>query len=43
MAAAMPHAELIVYDGVGHVAHEEAPAETIGDVRAFLAALSPAS
>lgn len=43
MAAAMRHAELIVYDGVGHVAQEEAPSGTIADVRAFLAALSPAS
>lgn len=37
MAAAIPDARLIVYDGVGHVAHEEAPERSIMDVRAFLA------
>lgn len=33
-------ARLIVYDGVGHVAQEEAPDATAHDVAAFLAALS---
>lgn len=37
MAAAIPDAELIVYPGVGHVAHEEAADQSIADVRAFLA------
>lgn len=37
MAAAIPNAKLIYYDGVGHTAQEEAPEETIADVRAFLA------
>ena len=37
MAAAIPGAKLIVYPGVGHVAHEEASAQSIADVRAFLA------
>ncbi|MEO1252872.1 MAG: alpha/beta hydrolase [Pseudomonadota bacterium] len=36
---AMPNAELIVYDRVGHVPHEEAPALTLGDARAFLSGL----
>ena len=36
MAAAMPDAQLIVYEGVGHVAQEEAPARTLTDLRAFL-------
>jgi pimeloyl-ACP methyl ester carboxylesterase len=39
MAAAVPEAELIVYPGVGHVAHEEAAEQSIFDVRAFLAAV----
>lgn len=37
IAAAIPDATLIVYPGVGHVAHEEAAKQTIADVRAFLA------
>ncbi|MFZ5616927.1 MAG: alpha/beta hydrolase [Pseudomonadota bacterium] len=37
MEAAIPNARLIVYEGVGHVAQEEAPEETVADVRAFLA------
>ncbi|MFN3960252.1 MAG: alpha/beta fold hydrolase [Parvularculaceae bacterium] len=37
LAAAIPDARLIVYPGVGHVAHEEAAERTISDVRAFLA------
>ncbi len=36
MAAAIPEAELIVYEGVGHVAHEEIAEKTIADVRVFL-------
>ncbi len=36
MEMAISGAELIVYDGVGHVAHEEAPARSIDDVLAFL-------
>lgn len=39
MEAALPNARLIVYDGVGHVAHEEEPEKTISDVRAFLSAV----
>lgn len=34
--AAMPQAELIVYDDLGHILQEEAPARTVEDVRAFL-------
>ena len=34
--AAIPDAELIVYDDLGHILHEEAPARTLEDVRAFL-------
>lgn len=37
MAAAIPDARLIVYDGVGHVAHEEAAEQSIADVKTFLA------
>lgn len=36
MAAAIPNSKLVYYDGVGHVAQEEAPVETLADVRAFL-------
>ncbi|MCB2097917.1 MAG: alpha/beta hydrolase [Parvularculaceae bacterium] len=36
MAAAMPNATLIIYDGVGHVAQEEASVASIADVRTFL-------
>lgn len=39
MAAAMPRANLVTYEGVGHTAHEEAPEKTLEDVRNFLAAL----
>ncbi|WP_429912854.1 alpha/beta fold hydrolase [Glycocaulis sp.] len=35
-ADAMPDARLITYEGAGHVAMEEIPAETAADVRAFL-------
>jgi pimeloyl-ACP methyl ester carboxylesterase len=37
MAAVIPNSELIIYPGVGHVAHEEAAVRSIADVRAFLA------
>lgn len=33
----LPDARLVVFDGLGHVPHEEAPAETVGAVRRFLA------
>lgn len=36
--AAMPDAEVIVYDDLGHILHEEAPERSLTDVRAFLAA-----
>ncbi len=36
LAEAISGAELIVYPGVGHVAHEEAAERSINDVRAFL-------
>lgn len=39
IAAAIPGARLIVYQGVGHVAHEEAAEQSIADVRAFLASV----
>ncbi len=39
MAAAISNAQLIVYPGVGHVAHEEAAEQSIADVRAFLASV----
>ena len=34
--AAMPQARMITYPGLGHVVHEEAPAQTLADLRAFL-------
>jgi len=34
--AAIPNAELVVYDGVGHVPQEESPQRTAADARAFL-------
>tara|TARA_R110002095_G_scaffold103947_2_gene91087 strand:- start:860 stop:1801 length:942 start_codon:yes stop_codon:yes gene_type:complete len=33
----LPQAELIIYDDLGHILHEEDPARTVADVRAFLA------
>jgi pimeloyl-ACP methyl ester carboxylesterase len=35
-ATAIPDARLITYPGLGHVVHEEAPASTLADLRAFL-------
>tara|TARA_R110002072_G_scaffold86781_4_gene195988 strand:+ start:38 stop:979 length:942 start_codon:yes stop_codon:yes gene_type:complete len=37
MAGDLQQAELIIYDDLGHILHEEDPARTIADVRAFLA------
>jgi pimeloyl-ACP methyl ester carboxylesterase len=42
MAAVMPDARLLTYDGVGHVPQEEAPDRLAADMRAFLAALPSA-
>ena len=36
MADAIRDARLMTYDDLGHIAHEEDPARTLGDVRAFL-------
>ncbi|NHK28675.1 alpha/beta hydrolase [Parvularcula flava] len=36
MADAIQGAEIVIYPGVGHAPQEEAPAETLADVRAFL-------
>ena len=36
LAAAIPGARLIRYDGIGHAPHEEIPARTLADVRRFL-------
>ena len=33
---ALPHAELIIYEGIGHVPMEEVPIQTARDVREFL-------
>lgn len=38
-AKAIPHAKVIVYDGVGHAPMEEVPDRSAGDVAAFLASL----
>tara|TARA_R110000868_G_scaffold6550_2_gene36942 strand:- start:4343 stop:5290 length:948 start_codon:yes stop_codon:yes gene_type:complete len=32
----LPQAELIIYDDLGHILHEEDPARTVADVREFL-------
>jgi pimeloyl-ACP methyl ester carboxylesterase len=32
----MPNSKVIVYDGAGHVPHEEIPEKTVSDVRTFL-------
>jgi pimeloyl-ACP methyl ester carboxylesterase len=37
----LPHARVIIYDGVGHAPMEEAPDRTANDVAAFLATLTP--
>lgn len=36
LAAAIPNAEIIVYDGVGHAPQEEAPERSLTDVQQFL-------
>lgn len=36
---ALPNARKIVYDGLGHLPHEEAPDVTLADVRAFMKTL----
>lgn len=36
---AIPHAEVVVYDGVGHVPMEEIPGRSAGDIREFLMSL----
>ncbi len=36
LAQAMPRARLVVYENLGHVPHEEAPAETASDALSFL-------
>jgi len=38
--SAIPDARAIVYDDLGHVPHEEAPARTAADARAFIESLS---
>lgn len=38
----MPNAEVVVYDGVGHIPMEEAPDRTAQDIDAFLSALPAA-
>ena len=35
--AALPAAELVTYDDLGHIPQEEDPARTLADVSAFLA------
>ncbi len=37
VSAAIAGSRAVVYDGVGHAPHEEAPARTVADVRTFLA------
>ncbi len=39
-AEAMPNATRVLYEDLGHVPHEEAPARTLVDARAFLKTLS---
>ncbi|MCK0128897.1 alpha/beta hydrolase [Erythrobacter sp. F6033] len=40
--ATMPNSKLVVYNGIGHLPQKEVPAETIADVRAWLAELGSA-
>lgn len=42
LVARLPHAELLVLDGVGHLIHYERPAEAAAAIEAFLAAGDPA-
>lgn len=37
-AQIMPHAKLIILPGIGHLAHEEAPARVLAEIRHFIAA-----
>lgn len=40
-AEAIPQSQKIVYDGVGHLPHEEIPRRSLSDLRAFLSDLQP--
>lgn len=37
LAAAMAHADLVIYPGIGHLPQEEAPTATLGDLQPWLA------
>jgi pimeloyl-ACP methyl ester carboxylesterase len=37
LANTMPNNRLVIYPGIGHLPHEEAPAATLGDLQAWLA------
>jgi pimeloyl-ACP methyl ester carboxylesterase len=39
--AAIPSAEMVIYDGVGHIPQEEAPERSAGDVARFLDRVTP--
>ncbi len=41
MQAALPHAKLVIYENVGHIAMEEVPEQSAADVRAFMESLEP--
>lgn len=43
MQAALPHAKLVIYENVGHIAMEEVPEQSAADVRAFMVSLEPAT
>jgi pimeloyl-ACP methyl ester carboxylesterase len=40
LAKTMPNNKLVIYPGIGHLPHEEAPAATLGDVQAWLAEIA---
>lgn len=40
LAAAIPHSKLVVYEGVGHVVHWEAPERVAADIAAFVGRLT---
>jgi len=37
LASTMPHADLVIYPGIGHLPQEEAPGATLGDLKPWLA------
>ena len=42
LARTLPNNRLVTYPGIGHLPHEEAPAATLRDLKAWLAEHAPA-